>query len=307
MLSISRRSLKEATNSSRNGHSDGASHDRCMLLRKVCSNHPTTLIIPSSITDQSALPQYISPRPNDSPYVAAATAISVAHVSHLLSVLILYHLSRGIFAGAQRGPHAFVTAILHIISPAGLFLSAPYTESLFSCLTIAGLMFYRKGLVHTYIEGSSDNARDLNTLVSSIFFGLATTVRGNGLLNGTLFIYDVLMILPSLWELKFNFSQFRRLATLGAAGAVVAIGGLLPQWVAYQEYCQPISNDVKLRSWCYNTIPSIYVWVQSNYWYIGYDVLQSDSSNQDVGMSAFCDIGQSPTCPCSCSQHQCYV
>ncbi|KAI9700040.1 MAG: ER membrane glycoprotein subunit of the GPI transamidase complex-like protein [Candelina mexicana] len=157
------------------------------------------------------------------------------------------------------------------MSPAGLFLSAPYSEALFSLLTFAGFAYYRNGLFLAHVEGASQSARDYSVLVSSIFFGLATTVRSNGLLNGFLFAYDILRIVPSLWTLKISVSQFRRLAVLGIGGVLVAVGGLLPQWVAYQEYCQlPPSSGVERRLWCTNTFPSIYAWVQSNYWNVGF-------------------------------------
>ncbi|KAI9758619.1 MAG: ER membrane glycoprotein subunit of the GPI transamidase complex-like protein [Candelina submexicana] len=158
------------------------------------------------------------------------------------------------------------------MSPAGLFLSAPYSEALFSLLTFAGLAYYRNGLFLAHVEGASQSARDYSILLSGIFLGLATTVRSNGLLNGFLFAYDFLKIVPSLWTLKISVSQFRRLAMLGIGGVLVAVGGLLPQWVAYQEYCQlpPTSSGVERRLWCTNTFPSIYAWVQSSYWNVGF-------------------------------------
>ncbi len=61
--------------------------------------------------------------------------MAVAHVSHLLSVVVLYRLGKLVWADGRL---AFLAASLHIFSPAGLFLSAPYAESTFSLLSFVG-------------------------------------------------------------------------------------------------------------------------------------------------------------------------
>ena len=58
-------------------------------------------------------------------------AIGISHVSHLIAVLALYQLTITLCNDRKL---AYLAAVVHILSPAGLFISAPYAESPFACL-----------------------------------------------------------------------------------------------------------------------------------------------------------------------------
>ncbi|KAK7414967.1 ER membrane glycoprotein subunit of the GPI transamidase complex-like protein [Neonectria magnoliae] len=75
-------------------------------------------------------------------------AVFIAHVSHLIAVLAL---DRKL---------AYLAAVLHVLSPAGLFLSAPHAESPFSCLSnglFSGLLFAVETVrcLLAYLDGPS--------------------------------------------------------------------------------------------------------------------------------------------------------
>lgn len=183
----------------------------------------------------------------------AIVAISIAHISHLLSVIVLYHLTLTVFAGAVGT--AFTAAVLHILSPAGLFLSAPYAESSCAFLTFAGCLLFAKSL------GPSSATKDLQILASGLVLGLATTFRSNGLLNGILLLEEAFRTLHSLTQ-SFQPGALRRLFATGLGGLAVAVGFLFPQYIAYSEYC----GQGMGRPWCERTFPSVYVFVQAHYW-----------------------------------------
>ena len=183
-------------------------------------------------------------------------AICIAHFAHLSSVLVLYHLTLAIFAGAPG--IALVAATLHIVSPAGLFLSAPYAESSCALLTFCGCLAFTKSL------GSKSLGRDLLVLASGVLLGAATTFRSNGLLNGILLLEEAFRALYLLRR-GFYFSTIRRLIFTGLGGLAVAVGFLLPQYIAYSEYCGQSSIGAS-RPWCNRTLPSVYVFVQAHYW-----------------------------------------
>ncbi|RJE25290.1 hypothetical protein PHISCL_02379 [Aspergillus sclerotialis] len=181
----------------------------------------------------------------------------------LSPILALYRLTLNVF-GHQTAPQrllAYVSAALHIISPAGAFLSAPYGESLFSFLNLSGFYIYSSALYDDRIgKGSFRNAK---VLTSAVLFAAATMVRSNGILSGFLFAYDALML---AWRIMSDGPSVKVLARLGVTilgGCVVAVGMVWPQFVAYTTYC--ITEGVS-RPWCQWTIPSIYGWVQDHYW-----------------------------------------
>ncbi|KAK6581506.1 hypothetical protein PZA11_006197 [Diplocarpon coronariae] len=190
-------------------------------------------------------------------------AVGLAHLSHLLSVLAAFRLTRAIFPEAPV-ELALRAASFHVISPAGLFLSAPYAESSCALLSFAGCILFTQSLGR---RGSGPVARDLLLLSSGICFGLATACRSNGILNGLLLLEEALRVLHALgrgWQL----ARLRRLVATAVGGMSVGAGFVLPQFLAYGEYCG--GRDTTLRPWCERTIPSIYTFVQDHYWDCGF-------------------------------------
>ena len=206
----------------------------------------------------------------------------MANISHLFSALVLHRLALELplCKKSIRPQFAFATAALHILSPAGLFLSAPYAEALFSLLNILGVFLY------VYSYPTKDLTRhslkdDLCLVSSGLCFGLATTIRSNGLFSGSIFALDACIwfatlldrtgipilsvaTLPSQLQSQIRSFQPRRLPATIVAGVLVGVGFLTPQYIAYQEYCSPASED--RQSWCLKYLPSISSWVQARYW-----------------------------------------
>ena len=189
-----------------------------------------------------------------------------ANCAHLLSVLLLYRLTQLVFPRESSNRLALTTASLHIVTPAGLFLSAPYAESSFSCLTFLGYLLYILGLRAE--QKAQSITRDFYVLSAGLVFGIATTFRSNGILNGILFLYDAALSLASLRRNKDIVRCVRRGLFLGLGALFVGLGLIFPQWEAFREYCPSdlpgLSREA--RPWCFRTIPSVYTWVQDVYW-----------------------------------------
>lgn len=188
-------------------------------------------------------------------------AICIAHVSHLLSVLAVFSLTRKLFFNYPV-TFAFRAAAFHIISPAGIFLSSPYAESSCALLSFIGCFLFTKSIVH---KGPNTANHDLLVLLSGICFGIATTFRSNGILNGLLLLEEAFRTLLALKH-SFSLSVLRRLLATGLGGMCVGAGFVIPQYIAYSEYCGE-ANEV-LRPWCQRYLPSIYTFVQDHYWYV---------------------------------------
>ncbi|PUU79323.1 hypothetical protein B9Z19DRAFT_1192659 [Tuber borchii] len=188
------------------------------------------------------------------PYDYALSAVLLANTAHALSTAVLYALTREVFPSNRKLP--LVAALLHVISPAGLFLSAPYSESLFALLTFSGLYCYVRGYV----------------VVAGAWMFLATMVRSNGLLNGAVFLLDYWRV---GWELvageggRRGWRAMGKFVGLGIGGVLVGAGLVFPQWVAYGRYCLADAGAGEVRSWCGDTVPSIYFFVQERYWNVG--------------------------------------
>ncbi|KAL2798406.1 GPI mannosyltransferase 2 [Aspergillus keveii] len=200
-------------------------------------------------------------------FLSSWTAIVLSHVSHYLSVLALYRLSANVFGCDTERSRlvCFLSAALHIVCPGGAFLSAPYGESLFSFLNITGYYVY------------SSSCHDLSSkkyflshgklVLSGCFFAIATSVRSNGILSGVLLAYDALWQAYNILSRRSVGTVIVRLGFTIISGCIVALGLLIPQYLAYTSYCMGKDG---LRPWCQYLFPSIYGWVQSHYWGVGF-------------------------------------
>lgn len=155
---------------------------------------------------------------------------------------------------------AFSAAMLYIVSPGGVFLSAPYTESTFAAINMLGIKLF---LLGRDLDGRSQAAGSaLATVLGGLVSGLATVVRSNGILNGMFYAWDAFMCLLKASQ---GDLQLGRLLSLGVGGILIGAGMALPQYQAYLEYCvQP--SEGATRSWCHNRLPSIFTFVQAHYW-----------------------------------------
>jgi Gpi18-like mannosyltransferase len=189
--------------------------------------------------------------------------VILSHIAHYYSVLALYSLSANIF-GSETSTQkliCFLSAALHIISPAGAFLSAPYGEPIFSLLNISGYYLYTSSLIAEH--NGAVLLRDLQVLTSAVLFAIATVVRSNGILSGFLFAYDAAILVWAILTQGLSAHKFRRLVVIVFGGCIVGLSMVVPQILAYREYC---TGEGDLRPWCSWTVPSIYNWVQSFYW-----------------------------------------
>ncbi|KAF2460572.1 GPI mannosyltransferase 2 [Lineolata rhizophorae] len=200
----------------------------------------------------------------------ALIAATISHVSHAASVVVLYKLACHVTSQNTRNGVAFITAVLHVLSPAGIFLSAPYAEALFSLFNFSGMLFYVYSIPRPDSTNSRLLRRDINVLISGACFGLASFMRSNGLLSGLLFASDLFQTLPTLPRSLLSASGLRRQMSLALAGILTACGFVAPQWVAYREYCVAQLHGEESRIWCRSLFPSIYSFVQKHYWNVGF-------------------------------------
>lgn len=214
----------------------------------------------------------VATSPHDVAHLVPLVGVVFTNACHLSSSLILYQLGLLLWADSTW---ALVAALLHILSPAGLFLSAPYAESPFSLLTFVGWLLLAKSCSRPGSTSASVASHGL-ILLSGITFGLATVFRTNGLLNGAPFAFEFLLTLYRLVEdpdMGKTPAYLTKIVVLGLSGLSVAAGFIIPQFWAYRTYCSgPLADAspglvaVEPRPWCLSLVPSIYNFVQRHYW-----------------------------------------
>ena len=219
----------------------------------------------------------------------------MSHVAHAASAVVLYRLACTIFPGMHGRKLAFIAACLHILSPAGLFLSAPNAESTYSLLSFAGAFLFAQSLG---VSGISTSIQDGLLVLAGIMYGLSTAIRGNGLLNGVLFLEEAFRVLYSIAQ-DFSFAKSRRLAAVGLAGICTGLGFVLPQYIAYQQFCanHTLTDEGSSREWCHRAIPSIYSFVQDHYWYVSrstFGGLQLIDAHRDNGFLRYWTLSNLP-------------
>lgn len=200
----------------------------------------------------------------------AFTGILISNASHFAAVIALHQLTYHIIPSTEltKRQAAFAASCLHIISPAGLFLSAPYGESTFAMLNFSGALSYVLAIKARFQSKPDVMTVAMWTLLAGGCFGLSATIRSNGVLAGLFFAWDAIEVEGSLQptQLIRNFKVLGTFAATICAGILVGIGFAAPQVVAYVEYCTGENS----RPWCTKLIPSIYSWVQDYYWEVGF-------------------------------------
>jgi len=198
----------------------------------------------------------------------------LASLAHLLSVIVLFDLTRRTWITVSppqqkatstntntstNAQIAFVAALLHILSPAGIFLIAPYNESLFSLLSFVGYWLHAQAILER---------NDGKLIGSGVVFGVSCFARSNGIFNGVLFLWEAIVVgLRIVRGQEFRKSIVHLVFTC-IGGVCVGFGFLWIQYLGWVQYCN-VDNP---REWCLRSVPMIYTFVQDNYWYV-YSVL----------------------------------
>ncbi|KAM3508389.1 hypothetical protein MY10362_001234 [Beauveria mimosiformis] len=214
---------------------------------------------------------------NGDDQLEALAGIALAHASHAVAVLTLHRLTLLLTGGDAR--RALLAALLCVISPAGVFLSAPYAESPFAALSFAGVWVLAAG----YEDPLGSARRSAAVLAAGAVLGLATAVRSNGLASGLLFAVEALRAAGAFVKAPGRVRLAVAAGAAGVGGVLVAMGSAIPQYVAYTIYCDGGGGGEERAAvvrppWCERTVPSIYSYVQDVYWNVGF--LRYWTSNQ---------------------------
>ena len=160
-----------------------------------------------------------------------------SNAAFICAALVLYELGLVVLRDRRR---ALAGALLFCYTPAGIFMSALYTESLFALFSFAGMwciapLLARGGEGAGRAGGAAGGGGGVvalarRSLACSVCFGLAAATRSNGT---TLLLYLAWVLLPifgtKVWQLVRRDSTRRRetrevAVVLSQCTAVVATG-----------------------------------------------------------------------------------
>lgn len=192
-----------------------------------------------------------------SPTSALLLTTLMANISSLISPVLLYRLT---YYLTKKIDFAYTTAVLSLFAPtAATTLASPTPEAFFS---FASLM----GMLHL---GANGRCRWSSLLGASLWFAVATAFRANGVLL-TGFIAFRLLFAPD-WHSRSRLSRLvAGLATFIPLAAICVSPLVLFQAWSYGRFCTELDSTIAPRPWCKERPPSVFTFVQSEYWQVGF-------------------------------------
>ena len=180
--------------------------------------------------------------------VLLLSGVLINQIHFILTTVIIYLLTIQLFSDRK-----FASRCCHYFSysPASIFFSTFYSESIFCFLTFSSLLASLNG--HIYL--------------SSILIGLSTITRSNGLISiGFILYFQAKKIANRFYKRKFNckFALKEVMKTLICL-VICLIPFCLYQFYAAETFCQ------KSRlNWCNNLFRFSYWQIQNKYWQVSF-------------------------------------
>lgn len=198
-------------------------------------------------------------------------ATFVTNLCHFLAALTLFHYTKLVFQNARLfTPErvALSALALFVLSPAAMFLTAPYSEAIAALFSFQCLYLRERSLVVHY--GTPIIHKPLY-LASGVAAAVAYGFRANCLLLGLIYVYDLGGVAHFLSKSSVmagamdNASFSTRLLPI-VAGLILGSGFLASQIYNYMAVCYGSDRG----EWCSARIPSLFTYAQAHYWNNGF-------------------------------------
>ena len=149
---------------------------------------------------------------------------------------------------------ATLTVLFYTLNPASVFMSSVYTESLFACLSFAGMLAVKRTHLFT----------------AAVLFGLASATRSNGIVLSGFIIYHHLIYLyqlPQCTYIKVVIQTFK----MSLQVLIVWLPFIGFQIYSYDQFCKQRDITYFLQPFvCRWVIPIPYSYLQEKYWGVGF-------------------------------------
>lgn len=180
----------------------------------------------------------------------------VNSISFVICAVVLYYIA---LAALKHEEMAFRSALVFCFSPANPFFFALYTESTFALTSFVGIY------LAMYSSGSP-MSRFFRNLAASLSFAAASSIRSNGTVLAAFILYmAVIHAIAALKKRKFVQALFELVSAL-LCSVVSCLPLVIYLHSAYERYCLTEFP----RPWCFDNVPNLYSFVQSQYWNVGF-------------------------------------
>lgn len=178
-------------------------------------------------------------------YTIVLSGVLISNISFVLAAGVLYKLTLNTFRGNET--LAYISAIAFSLSPASMFISSFYAESLFALLTFTGMLCITR---RQYIK-------------ASIVWGIASATRANAVMYAGYIIYE--LVVRNLIQGRSAKNAIASLILAAGCTMLVFLGFITFQVYGYHQFCHQLQ-----RPWCEDSIPLLYPFVQKFYWGNGF-------------------------------------
>ena len=120
-------------------------------------------------------------------------------------------------------------------------------------------------------------------ILAACLFAFNTAFRANGVINAGFFV----------WYLMIRKRPSTKNWTLALLCMCITVSPFIAfQVYGYRTFCMQESTE---RQWCSNTLPLVYSYVQSHYWYVSHSLSSKNLKNsRDVGFLRYWTLQQLP-------------
>ena len=148
---------------------------------------------------------------------------------------------------------SLLAALLFCFNPASVFMSAVYSETLFSLFTFSGVLALEKKW----------------SWLCAMFFSLATATRSNGIVLCGYLAYQCLLNLSKILMSDGEILKAIKFLFITALQCFVVIAPFCVfQYYGYTIYCTKSAHSQPV--WCNWSLPIPYTYIQEHYWNVGF-------------------------------------
>lgn len=184
-------------------------------------------------------------------------SVVVSNAMHYVAVWLMMLVTRHYMA---RPSDAFTwyTGVAAVIAPAGIFLTAGYSENLGNVLTFLQMWLYANAFTSDYRKGRWRRMRSKPMyMLSGLVLALNFMVRANSMFYGIFYIFDVV-------EAVFYDGDLKRGAWAVGCGLQLFAAIVGQSWWAYRQFCP------ERGEWCRWRVPVLFSYAQKQYWNVGF-------------------------------------